>query len=70
MNDIVQNKEKEYWEHFGEPYVFVCGFPKSTRDIVEEIDTCIRENKRQVIPEYEDHLIYEREIIAGEESIR
>lgn len=58
MSDVLKIKMNEYLEHFGEPYVFVFGFPKDIKDVVREIETCIKENKKQVIPEYDENLDY------------
>lgn len=62
---IKSEKEKEldmamerYEEHFGNPYVFSIGFPVSFEETIAEIETCIKENKPQKLPEYNHDFKY------------
>lgn len=49
---------ERYLEHFGKPYVFSIGFSSDFDETIDEIETCIKENKPQTLPKYEDGAIY------------
>ena len=49
---------ERYREVFGTEYVFWVGFPVTEDEAIAEIEKCIRENKPQKEPTYEEGRVY------------
>ena len=56
--DSVKQALEEYAAYFGEDYFFYMGFVKTDADIIQEIQRCIRQGKKQSSPRYKEDLIY------------
>lgn len=48
----------EYQKKFGEPWVEKIGFGDSVEKTIAEIKECIRNDRKQKLPEYSEGMIY------------
>lgn len=55
---LLEKKLKEYEDFFHEPYVFHIGFSKSQKDIIKEIEICLKTGKKQLHPTYKADVDY------------
>lgn len=55
---LLDKKLKEYEDFFHEPYVFYIGFSKSQKDIIKEIEICLKTGEKQSHPTYEADVDY------------
>ena len=54
----VRTALEAYEDCFGESYFFYMGFTKTDREIIEEIQNCIKIGRKQKDPRYDDDKIY------------
>lgn len=55
---LLDKKLKQYEDFFHEPYVFHIGFSKSIKDIIKEIENCLKTGEKQSHPTYEPDVDY------------
>ena len=50
--------KKVYSDKYGEEYVILVGYEKSLEEATKELKLLISENRKQIIPKYEEGMIY------------
>lgn len=55
----LQQALKAYEKYFGTNYFHYIGFEKTEKEIIQEIEECIRNGKKQKEPVYDDEKIYQ-----------
>lgn len=54
----IQQAVKEYEKRFGEKYGIVVGQQKSDKEILDELNYCLKNNIPQPDPDYSDNVYY------------